>query len=180
MATSPTQLGSVLTRVSHWLVLSGDTINGFQSREPIVDLTNLGKEIGELADCPLLPQRNRMFLCRMAKVASSLPDGFAYPGLRLDDDIVDDIQVADNSHLTGNEIPLAKPSASGDSDLRSDHSISANDNVVGNMHEVIDLDAYANLSPPHCGPIDCRARTDFNIISQDNDPDVRHLLPGPV
>ena len=51
----------------------------------------------------------------------------------------------------------------GDADLRHDHAMAANDHVVGDLHEVVDLSALPDDRVPAAAAIDRGAGADLDV-----------------
>jgi len=52
--------------------------------------------------------------------------------------------------------------------------------VVRDLDEIINLGALTNHSAPETSPVDARVRADLNIVLQNNNADLRHLLLPPI
>src|SRR5665647_2565889 len=53
--------------------------------------------------------------------------------------------------------------------------MASNNNVVGDLNEVVDLGSLANNRIANPAPIDCRSSSNLNIMFNYNNADLRHL-----
>ena len=53
--------------------------------------------------------------------------------------------------------------------------MASNNNVVGDLNEVIDFGSLANNRIANPAPIDCRSSSNLNILFNYNNADLRHL-----
>src|ERR1043166_9003595 len=51
----------------------------------------------------------------------------------------------------------------------------SDNDVVSDLHEIVDLDAFLNPGPAKARPIDGRVRTDFHVVVNLDDADLRNL-----
>ena len=56
----------------------------------------------------------------------------------------------------------------------------ADDHVVRNLHEIVDLHVFLNPGAPKTRAINCRVRTDFHIIIDLHNPDLGNFALSPV
>jgi hypothetical protein len=71
---------------------------------------------------------------------------------------------------------LAHARAARDSGLGHDYGIYPNDNVVRNLHEIVDLHPLLNPCPTKSGAINCRVCTDLDIIVDLHNPELLNFF----
>jgi len=86
-----------------------------------------------------------------------------------------DRQVAGHSDLAGQPRPVPDPGTSRDSDLRHEHAIFADLNVVAHMYEVVELCARTDDRVAQRAAIDRAVRSDLDIVSDCASSDLRNL-----
>src|SRR6266581_564019 len=98
------------------------------------------------------------------------------PSLRADQRAVGDLNVPNNSRLASNHHSFANPDAPGNPGLRRNHGVFSDHNVVGHLHQIINLRARLNPGPTEARPIDRRVRADLHVIVDLDNSDLRHFL----
>ena len=78
-----------------------------------------------------------------------------------------------------NHDPISNGGAARDSDLGDDDAMSANADIVGNLHQIVDLGALADDRVVERPSVDCGVRADFNVILDDDPADLRDLFQTP-
>ena len=67
-----------------------------------------------------------------------------------------------------------------DADLRNNQTMFADDDVMGDLHEIVDLRAPANPRRPQRPAINRHIRADLHVVADDHLPDLRHFAVGAV
>src|SRR5690242_498636 len=98
-------------------------------------------------------------------------------GLGADHDVVADLDVPGDADLPAHDNMVADLGATGDADLGNDHAVLAQDAVVGDLHQVVDL-----APPPDPGhlegrPVDDGVGADLDVVLHHHDADLRDLVP---
>ena len=70
-----------------------------------------------------------------------------------DDRAITNLNMAINSHLAGERDITADSHAAGDPNLGAKDAVSPNDDIMGNLHQIVDLDALLNRSSAETRPI---------------------------
>jgi hypothetical protein len=83
------------------------------------------------------------------------------------------LEVARHADLPSQRGVTAYPGAARNSDLRHDQTMLANDDVMADLHEVIDLGALADNRRPKRAAVDGDVGSNFNIIVDDDLADLR-------
>ena len=86
-----------------------------------------------------------------------------------------DPEVAGNAGLPSERGKIADNARSGDARLRDENRVAADDHVVANLDEIVDLRPLADHRVAVCAPVDRHARADFDVVLDDDPPDLRHL-----
>src|SRR5262249_26241349 len=89
---------------------------------------------------------------------------------------VADLNVPNDTGLTANHYALANSHASSNSRLGSYNGVFADHHVMRDLHQIINLCSRLNPSPTETRPIDGRVGTDFHIVVDLDNPDLRHFL----
>src|SRR5215218_5858082 len=71
---------------------------------------------------------------------------------------------------------VAQDGAPGDAHLRGEQRVSADEDTVRDLHEVIDLRTGADPRLPHRRTIDRRIRANLDVVFDDDIGDLRNLL----
>src|SRR5689334_955029 len=85
-------------------------------------------------------------------------------------------QMSADSGLTGENCSVADGHGSSDSDLRHQQTFLADAHVVGNVHQIVDLGAFADNSVVDAAAVDRSIGTDLDVVGDDTAPNVRNLL----
>ena len=91
-------------------------------------------------------------------------NAFADSALGGDDGLVPDFDVADDADLASEGDIVAEFGASGDACLGDDEAVFSNDDIVGDLDEVIDFGTGLDPSAAEAGTVDGDVGTDFNIV----------------
>ena len=86
-----------------------------------------------------------------------------------------DPDMALHGHLAADGHVILDRRRAGDADLGHDHAMAADHDVMGDLHEVIDLGALADHRIAAGAPVDRGVRADLHIVLDDDAPDLRHL-----
>src|SRR3954469_14892316 len=63
----------------------------------------------------------------------------------------------------------------GDADLRHDHAMLADGDVVGDLHQVVDLRPLPDQRVAAAAAVDRRVGPDLDVVADDHAPELRHL-----
>jgi hypothetical protein len=141
----------------------------------LLDLFHSGEEFSEPVD-----PRN-LLLCFLERDRGTAEPNTAWntlrdAALRRDDCAVGDFNMADNANLPGHCYAFADTRAAGDAGLRHNHRIFPDHDVVRNLHEIIDLNAFLDPCPAKSRPVHGCVRTDFDVVTDLYDPELLKLL----
>src|SRR5436190_12356224 len=75
---------------------------------------------------------------------------------------------------------VADDGAAAHHNVGNDQCIFTDDDIVGNVHEVIDLGTFLNYGIAKGAPVDTAITADFNMVTNDHASEMREVLPGAV
>ena len=81
-----------------------------------------------------------------------------------------------HANLSAKHTPTAYLGRTGHADLGRHHGILAHFAVVGNLHEVVKFHAPAHISAAHRGAVNASVCTDFHVVLNGYDADLRYFL----
>ena len=84
--------------------------------------------------------------------------------------------MAGNTHLTAKHTPFAYLCTACYTYLRRHHGVGADVGIVGNLYEVVELYALANIGRTHCRTVYTSVGTNLYIVFDGNDTDLRNLV----
>ena len=94
-------------------------------------------------------------------------------GLGGNDDFVADFEMARNAHLPGQGGVGADFGAARNADLRDHQTVFPNGDVVGDLHQVVDLGAFADDGRPQRAAVNGDVGADFHVVLDDDVADLR-------
>ena len=100
---------------------------------------------------------------------------FITPDARADLRAGADLQMAGEAGLTAERGEIVEDAGAGNAALRDEHAMPADDDVVADLHEVVDLGALADDGVAVGAAIDRRAGADLDVVLDDDAADLRHL-----
>src|SRR5262249_30131403 len=83
--------------------------------------------------------------------------------------------VARGSRLAGHDNEVAELGRARDAGLRDHHAVAANDDIVPDLNEVIDLSSFADDRVLECAPVDRGVGPYLHVVLDDHPPNLRHL-----
>src|SRR5690625_2779773 len=86
--------------------------------------------------------------------------------------------MARDTHAAGDGAILPQRRASGNSRVSGDRRVLTNADVVGYVHQVIDLDTVTDHGVFQCAPVDGAVRTDFYLSTDAYTAELMHFLPA--
>src|SRR5690606_15181423 len=86
------------------------------------------------------------------------------------------LDVIGDTDATAHHYAVSERDRAGDTALPCNQAGAADTDVVGNLDEIVDLALLADDRIAQSSAVDCRIRTDFHIILNDDTADLRHLL----
>lgn len=148
-------------------------------REGLLQLLHPFLEPGQSPhQCDLFPELGRG-LRGTAHVEGAACQAFAYPGLRRNHRIIPDLQMPRHPDLTGKRHPLSQPGATRNPSLGHQKGVLTYYRIVRDLHKIVYLAPFLNPSSPESGAVHRRVRTNFNIIVDLHDSDLRDLYVPP-
>ena len=97
-------------------------------------------------------------------------------GLRHDNGLVADGQVAGNANLTGNSDVVTNNRTAGHADESANNAVLSDNAVVANLNEVVNFCAPADACSTEPGPVNGSVGTDFNVVTNFNIAKLRNLF----
>ena len=97
------------------------------------------------------------------------------PDFARDDDLIADFQVSGDADLSGEHDIISQLRAAGDADLRDQQAAFADFHVVRDLHEVINLRAFADDRRAERAAVNRHVRADFHVVADDDVADLRHF-----
>jgi hypothetical protein len=91
-----------------------------------------------------------------------------------------DRDVPAQSGLAGQHDIVAQRSAAGDAHLGTNETVFADDYVVGDLHEIIDLGALADLGAAETRAVERAVGPDLDVVSDYNVADLRDFFVAPL
>src|SRR5690625_5179835 len=85
--------------------------------------------------------------------------------------------MARDTHAAGDGAILPQRRASGNSRVSGDRRVLTNADVVGYVHQVIDLDTVTDHGVFQSAPVDSAVRTDFYLSTDAYTAELMHFLP---
>lgn len=98
-----------------------------------------------------------------------------HAGLARDGDLISNFQVSGDTRLACHDNKITQPGAARDSSLAYEQTAFADDNIVRDLNEIIDLCAAPNHGRTERSTIDANVRTDFDIVMNDHVSDLENL-----
>ena len=92
---------------------------------------------------------------------------------------VTDLDMSDDADLSAYHDLCADPNAAGDPGLRRDHRVLSDDDVVGHLHQIVDLHAVLNPGPSKTGAVDRGIGADFDVVINLHNSNLRDLFIFP-
>ncbi len=84
-----------------------------------------------------------------------------------------DLDVLDDPDTAAQHDRILQRHAAADPRLRHHDAVAANHHVVADLHEVVDLGAFADHGVADAAAVDHRAGTDLDVVLDDHTPDLR-------
>jgi hypothetical protein len=100
-----------------------------------------------------------------------------HPRLRSDRGAIADLDMIDHAHLSSQRDILAEFGTSGDAGLSGDYRVFSDDNVMRNLHEVIDLCPSTDQGAAECSPVDRAIGADLDIVFDFDNTHLRDFDP---
>src|SRR5271166_550233 len=86
-----------------------------------------------------------------------------------------DVEMARDASLPSQRGEISNDARSRDAGLRDQNRVPADDDVVADLNEIVDLRALADHRVAVGAPVDGHARADFDVVLNDDPADLRHL-----
>ncbi len=86
-----------------------------------------------------------------------------------------DLQMSGDAGLSAERGEIADHARSGNAGLRHQNGVTADDDVVADLHEIIDLRAFADHRVAIGAAVDGHAGADLDVVLDDDPADLRHL-----
>ena len=96
-------------------------------------------------------------------------------GLGSDHGFRSDCDVPEDSHLPPEHRVFADLGAAADTILGDDNAVFSNDDVVGDLHEVVDLGAFADEGVAECAAINSAVGADLDVVLDHDAADLRNF-----
>ena len=96
--------------------------------------------------------------------------------LRRDNRVVLDCKMANDPDLAGHHHFFSDASAAGNARLRGDDGMLSNNDVVRDLHEIVDLNAFLDPSPTESSPINGCVCPDLNVVVNLDNSELRNFL----
>src|SRR5204863_391906 len=103
-----------------------------------------------------------------------------HAGLTGDGHLVADLQMPGHTRLSGEDRVIADLRTARDADLCDHQAIVPDDDVVRDLHQVVDLRAFADHRRPERAAVDAHVGTDLDVVANDDIADLRHLAMNTV
>src|SRR5262249_39993130 len=86
-----------------------------------------------------------------------------------------DRYVADDARMRAHDDKISQPRRASNSTLRHNHAMTADDNVVRDLYEVVDLGSFTDDRIGQGSSVDRGVGSDLNIITNYDTADLRHF-----
>ena len=93
---------------------------------------------------------------------------------------VPDLDVADGARLAAHDDEIAELGRARNADLPDDHAMPADDDVVPDLHQIINFRAFADDRILKGPAVDGLVGADFHVVLDDDPADLRHLEVAPA
>ena len=109
------------------------------------------------------------------------PHALIHPTARLGDGVGGDLhplaeaKMRRDRGLAADRDEILERRRAGDADLRHDHAMLADGDVVGDLHQVVDLRPLPDQRVAAAAAVDRRVGADLDVVADDHAPELRHL-----
>src|SRR5262249_53361978 len=113
--------------------------------------------------------------CRVAEPLFARRHVGHHTASRPDDCALADRHIVREPNLSGQDDAILDDDAAGDAALRDDNAVATYPHIVSDLHQVVDLGAFANDSIAIGAAIDGGAGADFHVVLNDDATDLQHF-----
>ena len=133
------------------------------------------QHVGQAADGDVLALGFPVGTGRRAEPLLAVGNVIHHAGLRADRDLVANLQVPGQPGLRRDDGVAAEPGAAGYAALPDEQAVLADDDVVRDLHEVVDFRAAPDDGRAERAAINARVRANLDIVVNDDVADLKHL-----
>src|SRR5882672_6381693 len=148
--------------------------------DPLLEILGALEQLGQALDEGLKALEHRVGHRRVAGDDGVSGDRLGDAALPAHGGVRADAYVARDSGLASDRHEILEFGAAGDADLGHDDAVPADDHVVADLDQVVDLRPLAHARAAGGGTIDRGVGADLDVVPDHDIPDLGHLVVAPL